>query len=446
MKQKNKFGQYFTLPQVARFMTDMITHDTSVSVLEPSCGKGVFIRTLQEKGFQNITAYEIDKSLSTDYQCVRYESFVSSPLEKFDVVIGNPPYIRWKNLEAELKTELAENHLWKTYFNSLCDYLFIFILKSIEQLNINGELIFICTEYWMNTTHSISLRNYMIRNGYFSDIYHFKETSLFEGVTASFIIFRYVKSSINKPKIRLHHYIGNKKVSDILTEKDFTTEQISQFEDNKRWILANDNIINELHAYEKKCYSHDDITLFQENNLCRIGDVCDIGNGMVSGMDKAFKIQNISSLNEFEKSFVIKVYKAKDLHQYYNINESFYALITNIHDEMELKKLCPNLYQQLSAFKNELLKRYDYGKELNYWHFAFTRNKQLFQRQEDRIFVPCKERISNKDYFRFVLAGKDVMPLQDVTAIFKKSSCLESIEYILALLNNHRVYLLAELI
>ena len=74
--------------------------------------------------------------------------------------------------------------------------LFIFILKSIEQLKENGELIFICPEYWLNTTHSETLRNYMCVNVFFSDIYLFKEAPLFESVTSSFIIFRYVKKKM----------------------------------------------------------------------------------------------------------------------------------------------------------------------------------------------------------------------------------------------------------
>lgn len=50
----------------------------------------------------------------------------------------------------------------------------------------------------------------------------------------------------------------------------------------------------------------------------------------------------------------------------------------------------------------------------------------LFSKPEKRIFVPCKERISNrsngrKNYFRFALVEGGIFPTQDVTAIFKKT-------------------------
>ena len=49
-------------------------------------------------------------------------------------------------------------------------------------------------------------------------------------------------------------------------------------------------------------------------------------------------------------------------------------------------------------------------------------------------------RISHKQYFRFCLAPENFYPLQDVTGIVKKDSCKESIEYLLAYLNNRRVF------
>ena len=178
---KNKYGQYFTPEIVADFMLSLANIDKQSAVLEPACGKGVFLKLLEQKKYNNVTAYEIDSALAAEFEGIRYESFISAAIrKKFDLVIGNPPYIRWKNLEQELKDELACSHLWNEYFNSLCDYLYIFILKSIELLRENGQLIFICPEYWMNTTHSLGLRNFMIKNGYFEQIYHFNETPYFQ--------------------------------------------------------------------------------------------------------------------------------------------------------------------------------------------------------------------------------------------------------------------------
>jgi adenine-specific DNA-methyltransferase len=77
---------------------------------------------------------------------------------------------------------------------------------------------------------------------------------------------------------------------------------------------------------------------------------------------------------------------------------------------------------------------------MNFWEWVFLRNFNLFSRAEERIFVPCKERISNKNYFRFSLVAGGVFPTQDVTAIFRKPKTKESLEYILAYLNSPFVF------
>lgn len=443
MAEKNKYGQYFTIGLIADFMVSLIKHPKNSKVLEPSCGRGVFIDSLIKHDFNNISAYEIDKSLGTKYNFVKFLSFLSVPTtKKYEVIIGNPPYIRWKNIEPELKKELENNLLWNKYFNSLCDYLFIFILKSIEHLENNGELIFICTEYWMNTTHSATLRNYMCSNGYFSEIYHFKETPLFEKVTASFVVFKFIKSKQKKDTITLYQYNKSKGLptkEELDTRSCFNKISIPHFQENSRWILAPKEIQIKLARFEESCTKPTKSKLF-EKELFRIGDFCDIGNGMVSGLDSAFQIKNVKSLNEDERNVLINVLKAKDLNAYINNGITKYIFIQEDISSSDFSLKYPNFAAHFRPYKEKLANRYSYNRNIPYWEFVFPRNQKLFERDEARIFVPCKERISNKKYFRFCYAPSGYYPTQDVTAIFKNKECRESLEYILAYLNNERVF------
>lgn len=440
MEKKHKYGQYFTEKVIADFMVSLISHPADCTVLEPSCGKGIFLRSLREKGFSNLTAYEIDPALATGDPAVQHESFVSSPVdERCDVVIGNPPYIRWKNLEPELKEELSQCELWSTYFNSLCDYSFLFILKSIMQLREEGELIFICTEYWMNTTHSQSLRDYMCRHGFFSDIFMFKETPLFEKVTASFVVFRYVRSAQRRPRILHHRYTG-KGLPDaeaLQTRSCFEETEIPAFQIGQRWVLASQEVQERLRVFEQNCEGHDG-NLFA--SLHRLGDYCEIGNGMVSGLDAAFKISEAEGLTQEEKACRMDVLKAKDLAQYRFKNISYYIYMPEGLTEKDVQARYPHYYRQLAPYKDKLNARYNYNRDIPFWEFVFPRNRKLFERHEAKIFIPCKERISHKDYFRFCFAPPEVYPLQDVTGILKKENCRESTEYLLAFLNNERVF------
>lgn len=451
---KNKFGQYFTPEIIGDFMIGLACISEKSKILEPCCGEGVFLKLLNEKGYGNITAYEIDDSLINIYSNkVIFESFVSAEFDKnFDLIIGNPPYIRWSNLEDHLKKELLNNPLWNRYFNSLCDYLYIFILKSIEHLKENGQLIFVCPEYWLNTTHSISLRNYMVSNGYFEEIYHFNETPIFEKVTVSTIIFKYIKSKENKQdKIRLSKYYSSQKITPQILNalknkkqiEDGEHFEIDPFKINERWILAPKEIKEKLKVFENKCALDDSgfkKNLFSDEiKYHTVGKICDIGNGLVSGLDRAFQL-NGNPLNAKEKRARIKVVKAKDLRPFYHETITDYLFVEEGLSEREMKKHYPNFYKHLEENKDELLNRYNYNREIKLWEWVFLRNYKLFSKPEPRIFVPCKERISNKDFFRFAFVESGIYPTQDVTAIFRKENTKESIYYILAMLNNYRTF------
>lgn len=89
--------------------------------------------------------------------------------------------------------------------------ILIFIIKSIELLKEGGELIFITPNYWLNTTHSIKMRNYMMQNGFFEEIYHFNETPIYLKKLLYQQWFSNRKSKAQAPKnIKVAKYYSNK--------------------------------------------------------------------------------------------------------------------------------------------------------------------------------------------------------------------------------------------
>lgn len=457
MENNKSLGQYFTPAYVADFMISLSKKPKSAKVLEPSCGEGIFLKLLEEKKYTNLQGYEVDKSLKlvTSKSEVKFESFISSDIkEKFDLIIGNPPYIRWKNLDNSLKAELDENALWQKYFNSLSDYLYIFILKSVELLKEGGEIIFITPEYWVNTKNSQTLRDYLSSHGYFTDIIHFNETPIFDKVASSIIIFRYIKSKEESPhEINVVKYKSTQRlnkddldlIKSSLASKKVERFQRQQFPLGGRWVLAPQKVEKKLSEYEDKCSVTISRDLFGETrSYTTLGDIADIGNGMVSGLDRAFQIPSNDLNNDLtssERRSTIKVLKAKNIDKYLHREVTPYIFLDDkVESEEVLRTEYPYFYRLLSPQKELLEKRYSYNRKINYWHWAFLRSFNLFNKESDRIFVPCKERISHKNYFRFSYVPSGIFPTQDVTAIFKKHNVQESIYYILALLNSDLVF------
>ena len=118
-RNSNSIGQIFTPDCVAKFMVKNVVdilgvQNLPIKVLEPSVGEGIFLKNLIDNDFSTIHAYEIDKglreSLLKSYQEVKFNfrNFLSSSAEeKFDLIIGNPPYLG-QNYNAELFQEYGK--------------------------------------------------------------------------------------------------------------------------------------------------------------------------------------------------------------------------------------------------------------------------------------------------------------------------------------------------
>ena len=440
---KNALGQYFTPLAIAELMASMIQTNNNSTVLEPSSGKGVFLDVLHDLGFQNVLAVELDPKLAShSFFPVTNASFVSwTPPHSFDCVIGNPPYIRWKNLEDEQRSEISKNRHWGTLFNSLSDYLMIFIVNAIDCLKEGGELIFITPSFWLHTQHAAPVREFMLQQGGFTHLVTFGEAEVFPGVASAIVIFRYTKGSHQPHDIKHFSYIGPKKVGvsgvALLNDNDFEQSTIPQFKTRKNWTIATQETqiaIEKIEDWAAEIYTPKD--LFGDAHYSTLGESCDIANGMVSGLDKAFRIspELLQKLNPLESKSVRKVIKAADLARLTTEKSSFYIDLPVGLTEKQIQTMYPNLYLHFLPYVDDLMNRYKYVNSLPFWEWSFRRSESFFTNGRRKVFVPCKERITSREHIRFTLIEGDSIATQDVTAICPKGSTRESVEYIAAYL------------
>ena len=184
--KKIRFGQFLTSEEIANFMVSLSSKNENSKILEPSAGKGVFLDSLKQEGFKNISAIEYDDEFFnflnekySDINLIHNDFLNSNKDDKFDLIIGNPPYVQWNNIEPKIRLNLTESSFWSKYINGEWDIFYSFMIWSIEKLKDNGELIFIIPYNWFNSTHAKSLREYLINHGYFDIILHFGELKLF---------------------------------------------------------------------------------------------------------------------------------------------------------------------------------------------------------------------------------------------------------------------------
>jgi len=441
---KNKHGQYFTPRHVADLMVSLLKTNKSGKVLEPSSGKGVFLDALLDSNFKNITGIEIDPDLAKHKKIkVINTSFVSwDPDSKYDAVIGNPPYIRWKNLRETDRNEVICSKHWGKLLNSLSDYLMVFIVNSVDHLSNNGELIFVTPSFWLHTQHSNAVRQHLLQNGSFTDLITFGETQVFPGVASSIIIFRYQRGLRNKPNIRHFQFIGKERVLpnqiNLNSKSQFKFEEIPQFEIGKHWTIASAKTQNYVNKIETWVSSNQPVeNLLGEIRVPTLGEKFNIANGMVSGLDRAFRLPDDlrKHLTQIEKRALVKVTKAANLDRLVTTDTTLYIDIPKGLTKQDVKRIYPNLIKHLEKFKEDLKTRYQYVEDAPFWEWSFRRSENFFKNGENKVFVPCKERITNRKNIRFSLVPKNVVATQDVTAIAPKVSTKETAEYLAAYLN-----------
>ncbi|MDX1798008.1 MAG: Eco57I restriction-modification methylase domain-containing protein [Candidatus Lokiarchaeia archaeon] len=172
-KTDKTIGQIFTSSYIAEFMVnnlkkyiaDWKSKTDTIRILEPSVGEGIFLKYLLKNNFTDITAYEIDTSLKENllylYPNVefRFENFLgASSDEKFDIIIGNPPYLG-QNYNSEVFQDYNKKFpLCKKYFVGNMDFFYYFIHMGIEKLNPGGLLTFITTNYWITKSKKTGIK------------------------------------------------------------------------------------------------------------------------------------------------------------------------------------------------------------------------------------------------------------------------------------------------
>tara|TARA_Y100000996_G_scaffold335370_1_gene271853 strand:+ start:390 stop:1604 length:1215 start_codon:yes stop_codon:yes gene_type:complete len=167
-KEKKSNGIYFTPKNI---VVDMISickkHNKKIKrVLEPSCGSCQVINEV-DKAFENIEidGIEFNNTIFTEIKALEYTNNTDlmnndylkyAPKDKYDLIIGNPPYFVMPKKEVDTK--------YCDYFDGRPNIFVLFIIKALEELNMNGILAFVLPKNFLNCNYYNKLRKYIIEN------------------------------------------------------------------------------------------------------------------------------------------------------------------------------------------------------------------------------------------------------------------------------------------
>ena len=276
----------------------------------------------------------------------------------FDVVIGNPPYVRVQNLKQS-----EVDHYFNSYDtpSGKLDISILFFERGYSLINEKGLLSFISTSQWMQTDYGKNIRLFL-SDGKLNRILDFGSLPVFEDADTYPAIF-----SLSKTKNNSISYARVKSKDDLTIEK----LRICQFKDyecesfsSKAWQFSDFDLI---HSLIKKNIK---FKLLKDIAPSFIGDL--------TGKDEAFVLKKIDaeSLGLENDILYPYAYRGEEVSSYCMVSPQS-VVIYPYHQSGELfeeeffKNNYPNAYNYLLPMKEELMMRQDsrknYATESNWY-------------------------------------------------------------------------------
>lgn len=383
-------GDVPTAPEVVRYMLDLIgyTADKDLSntiILEPSCGEGEFIveiaRRLMESarqfGFDAQAAfvkcvygYDIvvekiqrckqrlsDMGLAPTDSHVCAGDFLSARVPEVDLVVGNPPYVRYENIPAD-----QLDYIKRTFptFHYRADLYIPFFEKTLRLLKPGGRHCFICANRWLKNEYGRKLRRLVARCFRLETIINLERADAFQEDVLAYPGITLISNNTSSPTFG---YAEVERVAD-LTSLHPTERNSPVDEDWSDAFIRTDH--SQLYTIEELGFK--------------------IGIGVATGADNIFISSELPSLVESE--LLLPAINAKDLrgdtmrwHQEYLLNPYTPSgeLISLTH--------YPQAARYLESHKERLADRHVARKNTSKWYKTIDRiNPQL--RTEAKILLP----------------------------------------------------------
>ena len=191
-----EYGQVFTPEYIVEKMLSMRRRNGMC--MEPSCGDGAISGKIED-----VVAIEYDSSVCPDY-AMNMDFFDYGTENKFETIMGNPPYVRFKDICEETKKKLDLR-----MFDNRSNLYIFFIEKCIRHLTENGELIFIVPRDFLKATSAMKLNKFIYESGTITDLVDYGDTRIFNGFSPNCIIFRFEKGNFNRTTIYEDAVKGN---------------------------------------------------------------------------------------------------------------------------------------------------------------------------------------------------------------------------------------------
>lgn len=302
----------------------------------------------------------------------------------FHVIVGNPPYVCSRNVDAETKIKMLRYEVCQSGHPDL--YMPFFQI-AIDMLLEGGYLGFITMNSFIRSVNGRSLRKYLSSGEHDIYVIDFRGRQIFNGKSTYTCLFYLTKK---KQSNQLHYFVND--IGKICQNPRFIDISYSSLDNKKGWFLNDINNISKLESVgtpiAQYCQSRHGIATLSNkiyifNPISENDDFYFLEkNGKCFPIEKGI-CRNIVNSNKLNSKVLFKDIIEKLIFPYY-INNKGNAVII---EENQIKIAFPYAYEYLKTQRNVLNKR-DKGNTEGYptW-YAYGRTQSLVMPRY-KLFYP----------------------------------------------------------
>jgi tRNA1(Val) A37 N6-methylase TrmN6 len=430
-------GAFFTPTYIVDYIIGEIKPQENARNIDPSCGSGAFLigiaeyyyktygksikRIVKENIFgADILPYNIERAKlllsiyalshneileEEDFNLHIGDSLRHQWTEKYDNVVGNPPYVKFQDLSDENREYLTKH--WQTIEKGTFNLYFAFFELGYNLLSENGQLGYITPNNYFTSLAGEPLRAFLLSKKCVSRVIDFNAKKVFDVQTYTAITFLQKRESSSLLYDRIP--------DDLLPE---------EFLHNVRY---SENKIADLNIKKWRLLRTDERSNIKtiETIGTPIKQMFDICVGIATLKDNVFfvdgshsdglyieKIGEDGKLYKIERGVTRSVFKISDFKSQEEIHSNSRRIIfpykingsASIIDEDDFQSKYPYCYEYLLSVKKELLSR-DKGKIKYNPFYAWGRTQGLTR---------CGKKILNPTFSMY----PRVLVVEDEEALF----------------------------